>query len=70
MPSPMRVSPTFLDAGYPTGIRIEGEQPPITVGTVINLSGLNNHANFSVTTATYYNRSRPSGSGSSKVSLG
>jgi len=30
---------------YPTGIRIEGEQPPITVGTVINLSYANGHAN-------------------------
>jgi hypothetical protein len=31
---------------HPIGIGIEGEQPPITVGTVINLSSPNDHANL------------------------
>ena len=31
---------------HPIGIRIEGEQPPITVGAVINLSSPNDHANL------------------------
>jgi hypothetical protein len=29
---------------HPICIRIEGEQPPITVGAVVNLSGPNDHA--------------------------
>jgi hypothetical protein len=31
---------------YPIGIGFEGEQSPITVGAVINLSSPNGHANF------------------------
>jgi len=31
---------------HPIGIRIEGEQPPITVGAAINLSSPNDHANL------------------------
>jgi hypothetical protein len=31
---------------YPIGIGIEGEQSPITVGAVINLSSPNGHPNF------------------------
>src|SRR5439155_16905917 len=31
---------------YPIGIRITGEQPPIPVGTAVNLSGPNGHAEF------------------------
>ena len=33
---------------HPIGVRIEGEQPPIAVGAVVNLSGPNGHANCSV----------------------
>jgi hypothetical protein len=29
---------------HPIGVRIEGEQPPIAVGAVVNLSGPNSHA--------------------------
>jgi chaperonin GroES len=31
---------------YPMGIRITGEQPPISVGAAVNLSGPNSHAEF------------------------
>jgi hypothetical protein len=33
---------------HPTCVRIEGEQPPIAVGAVVNLSSPNGHANCSV----------------------
>jgi hypothetical protein len=33
---------------HPIGVRIEGEQPPIAIGAVVNLSGPNGHANRSV----------------------
>jgi hypothetical protein len=29
---------------HPIRVRIEGEQPPIAVGAVVNLSGPNDHA--------------------------
>jgi hypothetical protein len=31
---------------HPIGVRIEGEQPPIAIGTVVNLSSPNDHAEF------------------------
>jgi len=31
---------------HPIRIRIDGEQPPITVGAMVNLSGPNDHAKF------------------------
>jgi hypothetical protein len=33
---------------HPTRIRIDGEQPPIPVGTAVDLSGPNGHAKFAV----------------------
>jgi hypothetical protein len=39
------------------GIRIEGEQPPITVGAVVNLSGSNDHTNAPCSHFENYNRS-------------
>src|SRR6266511_1170498 len=41
----------------PICIRIEGEQPPITVGAVVNLSGSNDHANAPCSHFENYNRS-------------
>jgi hypothetical protein len=31
---------------HPIGVRIGGEQPPIAIGAVVNLSGPNGHAKF------------------------
>jgi hypothetical protein len=42
---------------HPIGIRIEGEQPPIAVGAVVNLSGPNDHANAPCFHFENYNRS-------------
>ena len=43
---------------HPIGIRIEGKQPPIAVGAVVNLSGPNDHAICSMLPLlNYYNRS-------------
>jgi hypothetical protein len=38
---------------YPIGIRITGEQPPIPVGTAVNLSGPNGHAEFAPRSSPY-----------------
>src|SRR5262249_3823262 len=38
----------YLTDEHPTCVRIEGEQPPIAVGAVVNLSSPNGHANCSV----------------------
>jgi hypothetical protein len=36
----------FMSDEHPIGIRIAGQQPPVPVGTAINLSGPNGHAKF------------------------
>jgi hypothetical protein len=43
---------------HPIGVRIEGEQPPIAVGAVVNLPGPNGHANCSVLHALQVGMSR------------